>query len=1009
MIPPTAHLRVFHYALHQCLAMHVARAFELFLNAINPSDNMKRLYLLPVLLCLLPLTGIAQSRTATVRVNTSYQYQHIDGFGGTGMSGTWSDVYTQEKVNLLWGKESGQIGLNIMRLRINPNESQWGEYGDAVKWARAANPDLVVFATPWTPPKMYKTQNTTKYTNDYGTTVWPLYEYSWGGQGSNGGAINPEYYDEYADFLERYRQTMEDKDAPIDIISIQNECDYTPTTTENGEERASYESCIYSPTEMAAMVKAARSKVDASCKIMGPECFGWGEHSYNTTLANISDAVENIDIWGNHIYGTNDWTFINTVTKKTGNPMWMTEYLIDYDDDYTGEFLDEHNMIESIETALKSGFSAYVYYNMLNDFFATNHGGSETELWKRAYVFGHYTKYVTGKTRIASSIVDDDNELIGGSAYVSDDGDSIVINLLNKSTSATYTATVCLPFAPEAVTQMATNDNLNMYVSDVSDDYATGNDTLQLQISPNTFYTFVFVKEVTGDKALATSYKSAAYSNPIVADQFMADPTAVEYNGRLYVYATNDQQEFEVTKGVTTNTYGHITQLACLSTDDMVNWINHGNIDVKAAAPWIYTSWAPSVVSREEADGETHFYMYFTNSATGIGVLTATSPEGPWTDPLGHALIDSSTSGLGELSNIIDPGVAINSETGDAYLTFGGGDITGTSLQPGNARIVKLGDDMTSLGSEIKTISAPCHFEANELNYINGMWVYSYCTRWTLADDWSSYSSQTAPSAASMVHLTATDPLADDWTYMGEYLPNPGNLGYPYGNNHTHLHKFGSTYYLFYHTQWLENQMGISNGYRNLQVSRTGVTESTGRISKLIASSANIRGVSQVKKVNPYEEQSGKLSAIMTPDWWLVRGVDFSASDANPAKSLIVNVKGEGTLTVHTDDLTADPVATVTFTNDDETVVVPLQAELSTSVSYLYFVLSGSDDAEIVTWQFSTSDAEADGVADVQVSSKTTTAPAYYNISGQRLTAPQQSTVTIVRYADGKSRKVMTR
>lgn len=33
--------------------------------------------------------------------------------------------------------------------------------------------------------------------------------------------------------------------------------------------------------------------------------------------------------------------------------------------------------------------------------------------------------------------------------------------------------------------------------------------------------------------------------NPLIDFQFTADPTAVEYEGRLYVYGTNDQQQFE--------------------------------------------------------------------------------------------------------------------------------------------------------------------------------------------------------------------------------------------------------------------------------------------------------------------------------------------------------------------------------------------------------------------------------------------------------------------------------
>ena len=148
------------------------------------------------------------SKTGYINVVARTKYQHIDGFGGTGMNGQWADKYTQVKVNKLWGTGEGQMGLNIMRIRINPNEGNWGEYGNAVKWARQINPAVQVFATPWTPPKKWKTSKEEKYQNEFGTWVWPLVEHSWGGQGSNGGTFNDEYTEDYADFFERYRQTM---------------------------------------------------------------------------------------------------------------------------------------------------------------------------------------------------------------------------------------------------------------------------------------------------------------------------------------------------------------------------------------------------------------------------------------------------------------------------------------------------------------------------------------------------------------------------------------------------------------------------------------------------------------------------------------------------------------------------------------------------------------------------------------------------------------------------------
>ena len=52
-----------------------------------------------------------------------------------------------------------------------------------------------------------------------------------------------------------------------------------------------------------------------------------------------------------------------------------------------------------------------------------------------------------------------------------------------------------------------------------------------------------------GDISLTTltsiSSKNATDSNPILSNIFCADPTAVEYEGRLYIYGTNDHQQYE--------------------------------------------------------------------------------------------------------------------------------------------------------------------------------------------------------------------------------------------------------------------------------------------------------------------------------------------------------------------------------------------------------------------------------------------------------------------------------
>lgn len=328
---------------------------------------------------------------------------------------------------------------------------------------------------------------------------------------------------------------------------------------------------------------------------------------------------------------------------------------------------------------------------------------------------------------------------------------------------------------------------------------------------------------ISNDVILDNPLKSTSNANPISPEVFCADPTAIEYNGRLYVYGTNDHQQYEEKGADEDNTYEKIKSLVVFSTDDMVNWEYHGEINVGEIAPWIINSWAPSITSRVEDDGLTHFYMYFSNNGTGVGVITATNPLGPWTDPLGKPFVEN----IKDCPNPFDPGVVID-ENGDGWLTFGGGKASGgTDYMPGSARIVKLGDDMLSFASEITEIPAPYFFEASELNYINGTYVYTYCS------DWSDHSAKweydtDVPGGCSMIYMTTKTPLdPSSWEVKGECFKNPGNSGFDYSNNHTHMQKYNGKYYMLYHTLSLKSTMGIKGGYRSLCVDEINVDEST--------------------------------------------------------------------------------------------------------------------------------------------------------------------------------------
>jgi arabinoxylan arabinofuranohydrolase len=80
------------------------------------------------------------------------------------------------------------------------------------------------------------------------------------------------------------------------------------------------------------------------------------------------------------------------------------------------------------------------------------------------------------------------------------------------------------------------------------------------------------------NKAIATLIGMAAVffmvfaDNPILSHRFTADPNAMAFNGRVYVFCSNDDDN--------NGSYG-LSSYILLSSDDMVNWTDHGEIDLK--------------------------------------------------------------------------------------------------------------------------------------------------------------------------------------------------------------------------------------------------------------------------------------------------------------------------------------------------------------------------------------------------------------------------------------------
>lgn len=476
---------------------------------------------------------------------------------------------------------------------------------------------------------------------------------------------------------------------------------------------------------------------------------------------------------------------------------------------------------------------------------------------------------------------------------------------------------------------------------------------------------------------IAETFKSALQNNPISSKIFCADPTAVEYQGRLYVYGTSDHQQYLANGPEKDNTYEKIKSLVVFSTEDMVNWVYHGEINVGEVAPWIMNAWAPSVAARTEDDGLTHFYLYFSNNGTGVGVITATDPLGPWSDPLGQPLITTGTPGLTDCPNPFDPGVVID-DNGVGWLSFGGGRAKdGTDFMPGSTRIVRLGDDMLSFGSDFVKIPAPYFFEASELNYINGTYVYTYCSDWNSHYPQWDYEAE-VPSDCSMVYMTTKTPLdPDSWEMGGECFKNPGLSGFDYSNNHTHMQKFRGEWYMIYHTLFLRKSMGIKGGYRSLCVDKINVDEKTVTIEKTMGSKS---GVEEAEAKIPYTVSSGAeicseaatvfdVSDMNAPlvisdaagAWTSVKNVMFTVPDKRDSEkyglrndlSFFAEAKGSGRIEVRLDKPDGEMLTSIDVDSEDFTVMYNKSVGEIGGVHDLYFIFS-EKEITVRNWQFCT-------------------------------------------------------
>jgi len=274
-------------------------------------------------------------------------------------------------------------------------------------------------------------------------------------------------------------------------------------------------------------------------------------------------------------------------------------------------------------------------------------------------------------------------------------------------------------------------------------------------------YSYLFLVGLS--LALATDTLA---QNPIICNQFTADPSARVFNGKVYLYPSHDiPPESEKCK----ENWFCMEDYHVFSSDNLVEWMDHGVILTQREVPWVdstsYSMWAPDCIDR---NGK--YYFFFPSQAKPgneksgfrIGVAISEKPYGPFipeTEPI------DGVSG-------IDPNPFID-EDGQAYLYW----------SAGNIYVAKLKDNMLELASEPKVIEnlpekglkeGPYLFKRNGIYYLTYPHVENKTER-------IEYAISDNPLGPFEVKGVIMDESPNCWT------------------NHHSIIEYNAQWYLFYH------------------------------------------------------------------------------------------------------------------------------------------------------------------------------------------------------------------
>jgi hypothetical protein len=408
---------------------------------------------------------------------------------------------------------------------------------------------------------------------------------------------------------------------------------------------------------------------------------------------------------------------------------------------------------------------------------------------------------------------------------------------------------------------------------------------------------------------------NASAVNPVIMDQFTADPTARVFEGIVYLYPSHDIRG-------TPGRWFSMEDYHVFSSENLQDWTDHGVILDQTNVPWLnrksFDMWAPDCVFK---NGK--YYFYFPTGGQ-IGVAIADKPYGPF-KPEAQPI-----RGAGG----IDPGVLLDKD-GSAYLFWKGNPISVAKLKTNMVELDSPGRGIANLPSP-GLIEGPFPFERNGIYYL----VYPHAQNTIERLEYSTSTNAMGPYKWTGVILD--EAKSGCWTvqasvaeYKGDWLLfyHDMELSPKYDRN-----RAVRADYMFF------NEDGtIKKVIPTLRGVGTADAKSKMRIARYSDVSKEGASISFLNETNTFE--GWKISLSGKDTWVQFDRVDFGKGDLKSVNVRSLSATG-GTVEIHTDKTDGPLVARVEIGKGADWKVVSAKL-LNVPAGVHNLVVTQSDDNKV--------------------------------------------------------------